>query len=555
MYTLFVTLGIALFVSSVLAQSEETTALDKDALLEVEDLSESLANDLLEFSILVRDRNASAFARFFPGRVSVGFDFPDLANLHSHKLKWITYSEIDLSTEESRSVDRADFLNDWMKFLAQFSQIEDVRFKVKDARFESFRGAVKGFSRIKFFVVGKDHQERPIWMKGTGHLDAEKHEEASWRFTTFSLQEAQVQVAEVQLFSEVSDPAGLSVGLPSYGSPGNDNFVYHGAAAADLDQDGLIDIVVAGISDTYVYRNRGDGRFTNIAWDVGIPPNSNITAPLPLDFDNDGDLDLFFSATGFQMLFENRLKPDGILAFEDVSLEARIAKSAHGFSAVAGDANGDGWPDIYVSCYNRYGFVMPNSWHNATNGTPNLLFINQQDGTFRESAGLWGVRDARWSYASQFADLNGDGRQDLYVANDFGENAFYVNLGEKFEDRAGSAGVVDPGNGMGVSLGDYNNDGEVDIFVTNMSSTAGNRILNRLYPETDRSSSILRKIAAGSNLYRSDGDGNFTDVTNETGPFSVGWAWGGVFLDFDNDGWEDIYSASGFVSGSSMEDT
>ena len=71
---------------------------------------------------------------------------------------------------------------------------------------------------------------------------------------------------------------------------------------------------------------------------------------------------------------------------------------------------------------------MPNSWHRATNGTANLLFVNQRDGSFKESAETWGVRDRRWSYAAQMADLDGDGRQDLYVANDFGENAFYINL-------------------------------------------------------------------------------------------------------------------------------
>ena len=145
------------------------------------------------------------------------------------------------------------------------------------------------------------------------------------------------------------------------------------------------------------------------------------------------------------MLFKNELMEKGELFLVDVSLETGVAVPALGFGATAGDVNRDGWPDLYVTSYNRYGRVMPNSWHQATNGTPNLLFINQKDGTFRESAKSWGVDDGRWSYAAQFVDLNHDGRQDLYVVNDFGENALYMNLGNRFEDRAKLAGVLDPG--------------------------------------------------------------------------------------------------------------
>jgi hypothetical protein len=201
------------------------------------------------------------------------------------------------------------------------------------------------------------------------------------------------------------------------------------------------------------------------------------------------------------------------------------------------------------------------------NGTANLLFINQKDGTFKESAKAWGVADGRWSYAAQFVDLNQDGRQDLYVVNDFGENALYLNLGNRFEDRARASGTLDPGNGMGVSFGDYNNDGQLDLYVTNMSSTAGNRILGRLFPESGPDNNVLRKLAAGNSLFQGKSDGSFTDVTQQVGPFEAGWAWGGVFIDlagwawggvfidFDNDGWEDLYSPNGFISGKSMKDT
>jgi hypothetical protein len=165
------------------------------------------------------------------------------------------------------------------------------------------------------------------------------------------------------------------------------------------------------------------------------------------------------------------------------------------------------------------------------------------------------VDDRRWSYAAAFADLDGDGRLDLYVANDFGENALFINQGGRFADQAAERGVLDPGYGMGVSFGDYNNDGLLDLHVTNMSSTAGNRILSRLLPNSGPKDNVLLKLAAGNSLYQNRGEGFFRDVTAEAGPFSAGWAWGGGFLDFDNDGWEDLFSPNGFISGKSMKDT
>ena len=226
-----------------------------------------------------------------------------------------------------------------------------------------------------------------------------------------------------------------------------------------------------------------------------------------------------------------------------------------GFSAAAADVDGNGYPDIYVASYNRYGSVMPNVWGQATNGTPNLLFLNQGNGTFREAARQWGVDDGRWSYAAAFADVDRDGDQDLYVANDFGENGFYLNQRDHFIDVAGNRGLKDAGFGMGVSFGDYDNDGHLDLHVTNMSSTAGNRILRRIYPEAQSNDHLLKKLAAGNSLYKNKGDGTFEEVSARVGGFHAGWAFGGGFIDFDNDGWEDLYTPNGFISGKSMKDT
>jgi hypothetical protein len=312
---------------------------------------------------------------------------------------------------------------------------------------------------------------------------------------------------------------------------------------------------VTAANRNYLYLNNGKGSFRDASIEAGVKTLASGTAPLVFDYDNDGDADVFISAVGQQILLQNTFKQNGKPEFSDVSLESGVAKNAIGFSAAAGDVNGDGRLDVYVTSYNRYGQVTPDSWFRATNGTPNLLFVSQPDGTFREEAAKWGVDDRRWSYAAEFADIDTDGKIDLYVANDFGEKALFINKGDKFVDEAAERGVLDPGNGMGVSFGDYNNDGRLDIHASNMSSTAGNRILTRLFPNASAKDNVLKKLAAGNNLFENTGDGKFKDVTAEVGGFSGGWAWGGGFIDFDNDGWEDIYTPNGFISGKSMKDT
>jgi len=104
-------------------------------------------------------------------------------------------------------------------------------------------------------------------------------------------------------------------------------------------------------------------------------------------------------------------------------------------------------------------------------------------------------------------------------------------------------------------LGDYRKAVRWEIYVSNMSSTAGNRILGRLFPDAGPDASVLQKLASGNSLLQGESDGRFKDVTLQVGPFQAGWAWSGVFVDFDNDGWQDLYSSNGLLSGKFMKDT
>jgi FG-GAP-like repeat len=550
---------------------DKALAQENSSRLEViEDLSESLANDLLQLSIATRDGDFQMTAQYFPARFTAS-PFPSRPASGKTQVKWIRShaweTEGAIPSNGLGKTTNAEFLKNWKVFLEHFSEIEDVRFKVKEANFDEKAKAVvgaeqptavvgaSGRSRIAFYVIGRDINGKREWARGTLNanvrFDANKH----WQFDSFELLSLDSMVAETDLFSEVAVPAGVSSSLSAYGEPDNSGFVWHGAAAGDFDNDGWIDLFVTSSDRNFLYLNDRKGAFRDASEEAGVKTIATGTAPLIIDFDNDGDEDVFISAVGAQILLENTFKQTGKLGFADISVESGVNKGSIGFSAVAGDVNSDGFLDIYVTSYNRYGQITPDSWFRATNGTPNLLFINRGDGTFLEKAAEWGVDDRRWSYAAEFADINSDGKIDLYVANDFGEKALYINQGNRFVDEAKERGVLDPANGMGVSFGDYNNDGLLDLHATNMSSTAGNRILTRLFPNSSAKDNVLKKLAAGNNLYENIGDGKFKDVTAEVGGFSGGWAWGGGFIDLDNDGWEDIYTPNGFISGKSMKDT
>ena len=532
-----------------------------------EQLSESLANQLLDLSIAVRDRNMEQTSKFFSVSLHSS-PFPSRPSTLKTDVNWIgSHGWTPQNATASPQITRDEFLGGLFAFLSHFSSIEDARFKVKLASFDdSARGdlaaevptaipGATGKARIAFFVIGRDPSGKREWARGTADIQVLYTDAKYWNIVSFQLVSLDSMIANADLFSEVSVPAGVAVTRPAFGAPGSDGFTYRGAVAADFNNDGWIDLFVCGSEHNFLYLNDGKGHFQDVSHDVGLDNVDPCVGAVALDYDNDGDEDLFLTSIGPQMLLRNRLKEDGTLKFEDVSLKVGVARTAVGFSAAVGDVNGDGLPDIYVTSYNHYGKVVPNSWFQATNGTPNLLFINQGDGTFKEEATKWGVDDSRWSYAAEFADVNGDGKLDLYVVNDFGEKALFINKGDHFSDEARERGVLDPGNGMGVSFGDFNNDGLLDLHVTNMSSTAGNRILSRLFPTASPKDNVLKKLAAGNFLYQNMGNGYFKDVTADVGGLSAGWAWGGGFIDFDNDGWEDIYSPNGFISGKSMKDT
>jgi hypothetical protein len=219
----------------------------------------------------------------------------------------------------------------------------------------------------------------------------------------------------------------------------------------------------------------------------------------------------------------------------DVEIDFR---GHHGLAI--GDVNADGLDDIYVC---------------QPHGLPNRMFVQQADGTVRDISATAGVDWLDAAKSALLIDLDNDGDQDLYVANDFGRNNLFRNDGGKFVDIAPEAGVEDQAAGMSVAWADYNKDGWMDLYVSNMFSSAGGRITyhrefqNKLGGD---SRSEFRRHARGNTLFDNSAGGTFSD-TSETAAVTLGrWAWSSNFIDFNNDGWEDIFVANGYVTN---EDT
>jgi hypothetical protein len=342
-------------------------------------------------------------------------------------------------------------------------------------------------------------------------------------------------------------------------------FVRNGLAIADVNGDGLDDVYLpqpAGLPNR-LFLHQPDHTAVEAAAECGLDWMDETGSALFVDFDNDGDQDAVLGTIEGMLFFENV----GEAKFEHRVQHVLQDKDVHSLSAV--DSDGDGDLDLYVTVdfasskriidENLPDFV----YHDANDGGKNILFRNDI-----AAAGKWVFTDAtdasgleaknrRHSLAAAWEDIDNDGDQDLYVANDYGQNVLYQNEGGRFKEVAGTSGVIDFGGGMSVTWGDYDRDGKMDLYVSNMYSSAGNRITtqsNFMPAGDDAKRAIYTRFAKGNSLFRNLGGGEFEEVGSEMGVEVARWAWGSVFCDINNDGWEDILVANGYVTGEDSDD-
>ncbi|MGH2830233.1 MAG: FG-GAP repeat domain-containing protein, partial [Actinomycetota bacterium] len=314
-------------------------------------------------------------------------------------------------------------------------------------------------------------------------------------------------------------------------------------SVADVDGDGWLDLYFTNSrfgQPNALYRNRGDGRFEDIAASAGLADLNRPGEGVSMggvwgDFDNDGRDDLLVYRYGYLELFKNL---DGH-RFQDVTRAAGLRRWVNSNGAIWFDYDRDGLLDLYVTAYFRDEIdlwnlattrIMHNSFEFATNGGKNLLFHNLGSGRFEDVTDRLGVGSTRWTLAAASADFNDDGWPDIYLANDYGPEELYLNeRSERF--TLTTAGLESESkSGMSVSLGDAYNRGRLDVFVTNISERGylfqNNNLRLNLMPDAGR--------------FRNVADATVADA---------GWAWGAQFGDLNNDGSSELFVANGFISG------
>ena len=322
-----------------------------------------------------------------------------------------------------------------------------------------------------------------------------------------------------------------------------------GVVVLDYDNDGWPDIFfvnggsfaderVAARARHRLYRNNGNGTFTDVSAASGIGISGFGMGACSADYDNDGFADLYVTSVGSNRLYRN----NGAGGFIDVTDKAGVAAGLWSTSCAFGDVDNDGYLDLFVTRYvdfgvnnNKYCRLIENvrtyCHPNVYKGLSSILYHNNGDGTFTDVSREAGVYKIGNGLGVVFGDYDNDGWVDIYVANDSTPNFLFHNKGAgKFEETGFWAGVAVRSDGkamsgMGTDMGDINGDGLLDIFVTNLDGQT-------------------------HSLYRNMGKGLFTDVTFQSGvgeatlPF-VGF--GTAFFDYDNDTDLDLAIANGDV--------
>ena len=371
------------------------------------------------------------------------------------------------------------------------------------------------------------------------------------------------------VFEDVTDKTALANFKHRSGSP-QKNYIFEttsgGVAIFDYDGDGRPDIYLLNGSTVAalegkekppraaLYRNLGNWKFEDVTDKAGVANERWGCGVAVGDYDNDGRPDLYVTNFGVSRLYHN----NGNGTFSDVAEKLGVARKGWSTGPSWGDYDGDGRLDLFVPGYadidlnnlppspseaGKPGGVGQNFCQfrgvpvmcgpRGLTGEGDTLYHQKSDGSFEDTSVKAGVSDPQkyYGFTSAFVHADDDKLLDLIVVNDSTPKLLYINKGDgTFEEVGYPSGVALNENGreqagMGLAIGDYDNDGRVDFHITNFSDDS-------------------------NVLYHNDGDGNFTDVTFQAGlgevtiPFL---GWGTSFMDFDNDGWQDLFVVNGHV--------
>ncbi len=292
-----------------------------------------------------------------------------------------------------------------------------------------------------------------------------------------------------------------------------------------------------------LYQNMQDGTFADVAeelgvGDINVEGSGTSMGAVWADINNDGYEDLFVYKWGQPELFLNQ---EG-KRFENITQSSGLPSWVNSNAAIWFDYNNDGYVDLFIGGYYKESInlweldntlIMPESFEYANNGGRNYLMENQGDNTFTDVTFTRGFTSTKWTLAIGSIDFDNNGFQDLFIANDYSVDELYMNDGNgKFEEIGKKARIgYAPKSGMNVSIADVKNDGQFSIYVSNITE--------------------MGILLQGNNMWQMTGQGDQLQFSNNAGMLGIelgGWSYGSQFGDLNNDGYQDLYLANGYIS-------
>jgi hypothetical protein len=452
---------------------------------------------------------------------------------------------------------------------AGLERIGYVDFRVEKPAHENRGGVEKTSGRVRFTVGGFAAGGMRVERAADVRVTEETRGASAPRFSVSVISAGPDRTEVAPRFHDATAESGL--GAPRDDPPYkltnhliSDIWPGSGVAVLDYDRDGAEDLFVADGIRSILYANDGRGHFTDVTEKAGLAKDAThgiaATGVAAGDIDGDGYPDLFVTdAFGPARLFHNR--GDG--TFEEWTDRSGISIPKDARTAAFADVDGDGDLDLFVCVTGDYYNQMPDPPFDANDGKPNHLYINDGHGHFTDASADWGVaKPPRWTLSSLFADYDGDGRTDLFVTNDFGLAQLYHNEGRRFADVTKRAGAEIRAYGMSAIWGDFDGDGRLDLYTTGAETqwyflheypSLPIGIPGRIFLPV--AIAWMEKMATGNSLLLQSPDHTFENATARSGAAHAGWNWSTIAADLDNDSWLDLYSTNGMWGDGRDHDT
>jgi len=337
-----------------------------------------------------------------------------------------------------------------------------------------------------------------------------------------------------------------------------------GVAVGDINNDGLDDIFFTGnMVPNRLYLNEGDFVFKDIT-DLALVAGDDrwYSGVTMVDINADGYLDIYVSVSGKDKTTKNQLYINNQdLTFSESAGKYGIADDGKSVQSTFFDYDKDGDLDLYITNYPTTDFSTPNVEYrklmdNITLMDSDHFYENNGDGTFSDMTEASGLLSFGLSLSATVGDLNGDGWEDIYVSNDFSTpDLLYINNADgTFSEQLKESTKQTSFYGMGADIADYNNDGMLDIMQVDMAAEDNRRAKANmasmnpgLFWSTVEFGMHYQYMYNSLQLNRGQKDGTpiLSNVAWMADVATTDWSWGPLFADFDNDGWKDLFISNG----------